>query len=78
MSKSLTVDSNTIKFQIWDTAGQERVRKDIAYSWLHVAVPISHAQHTKLDSFTSIVKPVKVPPPPPLKLVSYPHNNNNN
>ena len=25
MSKSLTVDSSTIKFQIWDTAGQERV-----------------------------------------------------
>ena len=25
MSKSLTVDTNTIKFQIWDTAGQERV-----------------------------------------------------
>ena len=25
MSKSLTVDSNTVKFQIWDTAGQERV-----------------------------------------------------
>lgn len=25
MSKSLTVDSYTIKFQIWDTAGQERV-----------------------------------------------------
>lgn len=25
MSKSLTVDSRTIKFQIWDTAGQERV-----------------------------------------------------
>ena len=26
MSKSLTVDGNTIKYQIWDTAGQERVR----------------------------------------------------
>ena len=25
MSKSLTVDNQTIKFQIWDTAGQERV-----------------------------------------------------
>ncbi len=25
MSKSLTVDNHTIKFQIWDTAGQERV-----------------------------------------------------
>ena len=25
MSKSLTVDNSTIKFQIWDTAGQERV-----------------------------------------------------
>lgn len=25
MSKSLTVDGNTIKYQIWDTAGQERV-----------------------------------------------------
>jgi len=25
MSKSLTVDAYTIKFQIWDTAGQERV-----------------------------------------------------
>lgn len=26
MSKSLTVDNNTIKYQIWDTAGQERYR----------------------------------------------------
>ena len=25
MSKTLTVDTTTIKFQIWDTAGQERV-----------------------------------------------------
>ena len=29
MSKSLTVDNITIKFQIWDTAGQERVRVDM-------------------------------------------------
>lgn len=29
MSKSLTVDSSTIKFQIWDTAGQERVGPSI-------------------------------------------------
>ena len=27
MSKSLTADSHTIKFQIWDTAGQERVSR---------------------------------------------------
>uniref|UniRef100_A0A1X7TC33 Uncharacterized protein n=1 Tax=Amphimedon queenslandica TaxID=400682 RepID=A0A1X7TC33_AMPQE len=26
MSKSLTVDNSTIKFQVWDTAGQERYR----------------------------------------------------
>lgn len=25
MTKSLIVDTNTIKFEIWDTAGQERV-----------------------------------------------------
>ena len=31
MSKSLTVDNSTIKFQIWDTAGQERVSVTIYF-----------------------------------------------
>ena len=35
MSKSLTVDGNTIKYQIWDTAGQERVSLCRLLSMLH-------------------------------------------
>lgn len=36
MSKTLTVDTTTIKFQIWDTAGQERVK------WYNIYDVIMH------------------------------------
>jgi Ras-related protein Rab-22 len=40
MSKSLTVDGNTIKYQIWDTAGQERYRSLLPMYYRNAAAAI--------------------------------------
>ena len=50
MSKSLTVDGNTIKYQIWDTAGQERVRFCSTYIYSHTF--IHPHMHTLFHSYT--------------------------
>ena len=56
MSKSLTVDNSTIKFQIWDTAGQERV------SSYNIIITVSFSLSLSLSLF---------PPLPPLSIVLY-------
>lgn len=40
MSKSLTADSHTIKFQIWDTAGQERYRSLLPMYYRNAAAAV--------------------------------------
>ncbi|XP_064393542.1 ras-related protein Rab-22A-like [Halichondria panicea] len=51
MSKSLTVDTNTIKFQIWDTAGQERYRSLLPMYYRNAAAAIIVYDITSEASF---------------------------
>uniref|UniRef100_A0A1X7TQH1 SOCS box domain-containing protein n=1 Tax=Amphimedon queenslandica TaxID=400682 RepID=A0A1X7TQH1_AMPQE len=52
MSKSLTVDNSTIKFQIWDTAGQERYRSLLPMYYRNAAAAIVVYDITNEGSFT--------------------------